>query len=201
MLEVTPPTGVKGFFRGKPSKLWGVGDPGLLEHKLLGIISARQTDPDLELKSSQLLKQLVSLEDIVFVSGWHSPLEEEALRILLEQEARLVLCVAKSLDRFVPSTELGRRITDGKALILTHCSPRAKRITRNASLRRNELIVELTKALLVVSAPEGSASWSLARSALRRRKPVLTLEHPNNKELLADGALRATLDNFQTTLR
>jgi len=200
-LEVTPPTGVEAFFRGKPSKLWGVGDPAILNYRLLGIISARQVDSDLALETSRLLKQLVSLEDAAFVSGWYSPLEEEALRILLAQEATVVLCVAKSLDRFIPSMGVESRVTDGKALLLTHCSTKAKRITRNASMRRNELIVELVKALLVLSAPEGSASLSLAKSALRRGKFVLNPEHPMNKELLASGALPATLDNLQTALR
>jgi predicted Rossmann fold nucleotide-binding protein DprA/Smf involved in DNA uptake len=201
ILEVTPPTGVEAFLRGKPSKLWGVGDPAILNYRLLGIISARQVDSDLALETARLLKQLVSLEDAAFVSGWHSPLEEEALRILLAQEATVVLCVAKSLDRFIPSMGVESRVTDGKALLLTHCSTKAKRITRNASMRRNELIVELVKALLVLSAPEGSASLSLAKSALRRGKFVLTPEHPMNKELLASGALPATLDNLQTALR
>jgi len=54
-------------------------------------------------------------------------------------------------------------------------------------MRRNELIVELAKALLVLSAPEGSGSLNLAKSALVRRKLVLTPEHPMNKELLANG--------------
>jgi predicted Rossmann fold nucleotide-binding protein DprA/Smf involved in DNA uptake len=199
--EVTLPATGDEFFRGKRSKFRGVGNPALLNHKLLGIVSARQTDPDLALKAAQLLAQLASLKDVAFVSGWHSPLEEEALQILLAQEASVVLCVAKSLDRFVPSNPIATRVTAGKALILTHCSPRAKRISRNASLRRNELIVELAKALLVVSAPEGSASLNLAQSALRCGKFVLTLEHPFNQELLASGALSATLDNLQTALR
>jgi DNA processing protein len=201
ILEVTPPRGVEAFFGTKPPRLWGVGDPALLNYPLLGIISARQADPDLALKSSQLLKQLASLSNVAFVSGWHSPLEEEALRILLAQEATIVLCVAKSLDRFIPSMGVESRVTDGKALLLTHCSTKAKRITRNASMRRNELIVELAKSLLVLAAPEGSASLNLAKSVLRRGKVVVTPEHPMNKELLASGALPATLDNLQPALR
>jgi len=187
ILEVTPPTGVEAFFRGKPPKLWGVGNPVILNYRLLGIISARQVDSDLALETSRLVKQLASLEGVAFVSGWHSPLEEESLRILLAQEATIVLCASKSLDRFVPSIGVESRVTDGKALLLTHCSTKAKRITRNASMRRNELIVELAKALLVLSAPEGSGSLNLAKSALVRRKLVLTPEHPMNKELLANG--------------
>jgi predicted Rossmann fold nucleotide-binding protein DprA/Smf involved in DNA uptake len=199
--EVTLPTGIEAFCGSKPPRLWGVGDPALLNHPLLGIISARQVDSELAAKTSQLLKQLVSLKNVAFVSGWHSPLEEEALRILLTHEAIIVLCVAKSLDRFIPSIGVESRVTDGKALLITHCSTKAKRITRNSSLRRNELIVELAKILLVLAAPEGSASLSLAKSALRRGKVVVTPEHPMNKELLASGASPATLDNLQTALR
>jgi predicted Rossmann fold nucleotide-binding protein DprA/Smf involved in DNA uptake len=172
-----------------------------LTGKLLGIISARQIDPDLALKSSQLLKQLESLKEVAFIGGWHSPLEAEALRIILAQAAPIVFCISKSLSRFVPPIEFENRVSKAQWLLLTHCSPKAKRISRDASLRRNQLVVGLSVALLVLSAPEGSASLKLARSALRQGKPVVTPEHRMNKELLASGALPAVLENIQTALR
>jgi predicted Rossmann fold nucleotide-binding protein DprA/Smf involved in DNA uptake len=89
----------------------------------------------------------------------------------------------------------------GQALLLTHCSPKAKRITRDASMRRNQLVVELAKALLILSAPEGSASLNLARSALRQGKTVHTLEHRLNKDLLIAGAVPATLDTIKEALQ
>src|SRR3990172_11591152 len=134
--EIRAPTGLEPFFHGKPPKLWSVGDPAILNRRLLGIISARQIDSDLALKSSQLLKQLASLKEVSFISGWHSPLEEEALNILLAQGAPIVFCVPKSLNRFVPSAGVKDQVSQGQALLLTHCSPRAKRISRDASLRR-----------------------------------------------------------------
>ena len=135
------------------------------------------------------------------MGGWHSPLEDEALRVLLAHEASIIFCVSKSLDRFIPSLEVESRVSQGTALLLTHCSPKAKRITRDASMRRNELVVELAKAVLVLSAPEGSASLKLARSALARGKPVHTLEHRLNKDLLIAGAVPATLDTIKEALR
>jgi predicted Rossmann fold nucleotide-binding protein DprA/Smf involved in DNA uptake len=68
-------------------------------------------------------------------------------------------------------------------------------------MRRNELVVQLAKALLVLSAPEGSASLSLAKSALRHGKTVHILEHPLNRELLTAGATPATLDTIGEALR
>ena len=72
---------------------------------------------------------------------------------------------------------------------------------RDASMRRNELVVQLAKALLVLSAPEGSASLNLARSALRQGKSVHTLEHRLNKDLLLAGAVPATPDTIKEALR
>jgi predicted Rossmann fold nucleotide-binding protein DprA/Smf involved in DNA uptake len=199
--EIKAPSNLKSFFHGKPPTLWCRGDLTILNHTLLGITSARQIDSDLALQSSRLLKQLAFIKDVSFVGGWHSPLEEEALRVLLAQEASLVSCVSKGLERFIPSIEVGSRVSQGQALLLTHCSPKAKRITRDASMRRNQLVVELAKAVLVLSAPEGSASLKLATSALRNGKPVHTLEHRLNKDLLIAGAVPATPDTIKEALR
>ena len=199
--EIRAPSNLKSFFHGKPPSLWCRGDLTILNHTLLGIISARQIDSDLASESSQLLKQLVFMKDVSFVGGWHSPLEEDALRVLLAQEASIIFCVSKGLDRFIPSIEVASRVSQGQALLLTHCSPKAKRITRGASMRRNQLVVELAKAILILSAPEGSASLNLARSALRQGKTVHTLEHRLNKDLLIAGAVPATLDTIKEALR
>jgi predicted Rossmann fold nucleotide-binding protein DprA/Smf involved in DNA uptake len=200
VLEINSPERLSRFFRGRKPKLWSVGDPSILSRRLLGIISARQTDSDLALKSSQLLKELPSLKEVAFVGGWHAPLEEEALRILVNQGAQVVFCVSKSLNRFDPPAELARRVENRGALLLTHCSAKAKRISREASIRRNELVIGLATAVLILSAPTGSASLKLAKSALSFGKPVLTPEHRVNDELLKCRALPATLDNIQAAL-
>ncbi len=199
ILEIRPPTTLQSFFC-KPPRLWSFGEQTLLENKLIGVISARQIDSDLALKSSQLLKQLTSLQEVSFIGGWHSPLEEEALRVLSADLARIVVCVSKSLRRFVPSAPLENGIADHRALLLSHCSPKAKRISREASLRRNELVAGLALALLVLSGPEGTASFKLSKLALERGKTVLTLEHRMNEKLLASGGLPATLESVRTTL-
>ena len=199
--EIRPPANLKSFFGGKVETLWSLGDSSILSRRLLGIVSARQTDSDLALKSSQLLKQLALPKQAAFIGGWHSPLEKEALKVVLAAAVPLVFCIPKALDRFVMSVDMENRVNDRQVLLLTHCSPKAKRITRNASIRRNQMVADLAGALLVLSAPAGSSSLSLAKLALRHGKPVLTPEHRMNQELLAYSALPATLDNIRTALR
>jgi predicted Rossmann fold nucleotide-binding protein DprA/Smf involved in DNA uptake len=198
--EIKPPISLSSFFDGRPSKLWCSGEQAILNRRLLGVISARQIDADLALKSSAILKQLSTLNEVAFIGGWHSPLEEEALHILSSQRASIVFCVSKSLHRFVPSAALESQVSRGEALLLTHCSPKAKRISRDASIRRNQLVTCLATALLVLSAPAGSSSLNLAKATLRQGKPVFTPEHRMNKELLANSALSATFDNIRAAL-
>jgi DNA processing protein len=184
----------------KPPKLWCVGDQSILQKNLLGIISARRFDSDLSWKSVQLLQQLGSLENLAFVSGWHSPLEKEAFRVVIRLPASLIICVAKSLQRFAPSEEIKIRLNEGRSLLLTHCSPKAKRISREASLRRNQLVMGLAKALLVLSAPDESSSLALAKAALRKGTPVLTPEHPLNRGLLELAATPATFESIRSAV-
>jgi predicted Rossmann fold nucleotide-binding protein DprA/Smf involved in DNA uptake len=200
IFEMRVPADLAQSFGGKAPKLWSAGDPAILSRRLLGIISARQIDSDLALKSAQLLKELALLNGLAFIGGWHSPLEEEALRFVLAHDAALVFCLSKSLDRFKPSGEIQSRLSEGNALLLTHCSPRAKRISREASMRRNQLVAGLASVLMVLSAPAGSNSLNLAKSALRHGKRVYAPDHPMNKELLACGGLPATSDSIRAAL-
>ena len=194
------PAGLDQFFEIIPSKLWCIGEPQILNGELLGIISSRSIPPDLALKIAELLKQFTSLEG-TFISGWHSPLEEEALNILLSKQARIIICLAKSLEKFTPSPGIRMLIDQGRALLLTHCSPKARRISRGASLRRNLLVAGAAKVVLSLSAPEGSASFRLARLALNLGRPVFTPMHHINESLLACGAMPATKENIERVLQ
>jgi len=194
------PKGLNPFLDKQSSRLWYKGKCSILNGKLVGIVSARRIEPDLALKASEVVRELATLE-VGFISGWHSPLEEEALRILITRSARVIFCTAKSLDRFNPSPEVKDLVSQGRALLLTHCSPKAKRISRDASLRRNQLVVGLADGLVVLSAPEGSASFKLARLAVSLRKPVFAPPHPINARLLASGVVPATSESILKVLQ
>jgi predicted Rossmann fold nucleotide-binding protein DprA/Smf involved in DNA uptake len=200
VFEISPLGNLAGFFRGNRPRLWGIGNAEILRRPLLALISSQQMERDLELMSLQLTQRLATSKNMTFISGWHSQLEQACLRMLLAEQASLVFCTAKALDRFKPSAELRHRVAQNKALLLTHCTPSAKRISRGASIRRNELVIGLAAALLVLSAPEGSASLNLARAALDAQKPVFTVDHPMNRKLLACGGSDATPERICAAL-
>jgi len=189
------PVELGNYFAARSPKLWCIGDQTILKKELLGVVSARMSDPDLAMKASTLLSDSGASEG-AFISGWHSPLEKEALHVLLTQPAKIVFCTAKSLTSISPSPEIKDLIARGGALLLTHCGPKAKRISRDASLRRNELVLGLSRTLLVLSAPEDSSSFKLAVRALGTGRRVFVIEHPMNRDLLNSGALPASVETL-----
>ena len=86
VFEISTPGDLAGFFRGKRPQLWGVGNCEILTRPLLGIVSARQINHDLAIKSDELMKQLAILRQVAFISGWHSQLEKQSLRLLLSHK-------------------------------------------------------------------------------------------------------------------
>lgn len=199
--KIVIPARVDLLAKGQARALWAVGNGQILRRPLLALISARQIERDLAATSLLLIQQLAASKNIGFISGWHSQLEQECLRIVLTKQASLVFCTSKALDRFKPSAELKDLVAQNKALLLSHCTPNAKRISRGASIRRNELVIELAAVLLVLSAPEGSESLNLARAALDAGKPVFTIDHHMNRKLLDCSASVASFDSISAALR
>jgi predicted Rossmann fold nucleotide-binding protein DprA/Smf involved in DNA uptake len=197
---VEVPQRVAPFFGRKPARLWHLGNPSLLNRPLVGIVSARGTESNLNPITAELLGRLAGLQ-ATFIGGWHSALERESLRILLGQMPQIIICLAKSVNRFAFFQELKTLLNQDRVLLLTHCSPSAKRISRDAALRRNQLVAGLAQVLLVLTAPEGSATFKLARSAIEMRKAIFAVENPSNETLLASGALPATLTGIREALK
>jgi predicted Rossmann fold nucleotide-binding protein DprA/Smf involved in DNA uptake len=194
------PEQVMPLFGRKPSTLWYLGNTSLLKQPLVGIMSARAGASDLKVRIAELLTQLAGLKAI-FIGGWHSPLEKKSLKILLRESAPTIICLAKSVNRFGFFQELKTLLRQDRLLLLTHCSPNAKRISRNASIRRNHLVAGLANVLLVLAAPERSATFKLALAVIQLGKPVFAPKHPVNENLLASGALPATFETIQKDLR
>ncbi|HWP60189.1 MAG TPA: DNA-processing protein DprA [Candidatus Acidoferrales bacterium] len=188
------------FFGRKPSRLWSLGSASLLHKPLLAILSARAGDSKLDPNTVDLIREL-GRSQLTFIGGWHSRLEKESFKLLLSAAPPTVICLAKSVGRFGFVPELQALMSRDRLLLLTHCTPNAKRISRDASVRRNRLVAGLAQALLVLSAPEGGETFKLARLAIGLGKPVFAPGAPLNEALLACGALAANEGAIREALK
>ena len=100
------------------------------------------------------------------ISGFHSPVEKECLRILLRGQQPIIICPARALPKRV-SAEWKKPLADGRLLILscftaTHRSP-----TKQLAARRNELVAALADQVFVAYAtPGGRLEASLRQNPL-----------------------------------
>jgi predicted Rossmann fold nucleotide-binding protein DprA/Smf involved in DNA uptake len=88
------------------------------------------------------------------ISGFHSPVEKECLRILLRGEPPIIICPARGLPKRIPP-DWKKPLADGRLLILSIFPQTESRITADLAARRNELVAALADPVFVAYATPG----------------------------------------------
>ena len=91
------------------------------------------------------------------ISGFHSPVEQECLRILLRGKQPIIICPARALPQRIPA-EWQPPLADGRLLILSGFAAAEKRVTSELAIRRNALVAALAdEAWFAHIAPGGQS--------------------------------------------
>lgn len=153
----------------------------------LGLASSVRCPGEVILRTYDLA---IALRDaqVPVIGGFHAPMEQEALRLLLRGRQPVILCPARSLEGMRIRPELRRPLAEGRLLLLSPLPAGVRRATQEGAGYRNRVVAALADALLVVHAQPGSKTESLAREALAWGKPVYTLNLPANRRLRDLGA-------------
>ena len=96
------------------------------------------------------------------ISGFHSPVEKECLRILLRGTQPIILCPARSLPKRVP-VEWQWSLADGRLLLLSCFTPEESRPTAELATRRNELVATLADEIWFAHITAGGQMERLAK--------------------------------------
>jgi len=109
------------------------------------------------------------------ISGFHSPVEQECLRILLRGTPPIILCPARALPRRIP-TEWQTPLADGRLLILSGFTAAEKRVTSELATRRNALVAALADEVCFAHITPGGQSERLTNRLAEWRVPFITLD-------------------------
>jgi len=74
-----------------------VGNQGILQPKKLALFCSRKCPGNLILKAYDLARSLRE-EGTTVISGFHTPVEKECLRILLRGAQPIIICPARSIE-------------------------------------------------------------------------------------------------------
>jgi predicted Rossmann fold nucleotide-binding protein DprA/Smf involved in DNA uptake len=169
------------------SDLKSIGDSNMLEGKKLALFCSKKCPGNLILKTFDLIQALRDA-GITVISGFHTLMEKEALRILMRGKQPIILCPARSLENWRIPAEYKKLIEQGRLLIISPFENKQSRITAKNSEIRNELVAYLADAILIAHASPRSKTFSMSAKAIGQRKPVYTIDDPNNANLISLGA-------------
>ena len=164
-----------------------LGDPGILEGRLIGFFCSVRCPGDAILKTFDLARALRDA-DVTVVGGFQSPMEREFLDLLLRGSARVVVCPARGIGRMRVPREWKDPLKDGRLIILSFFDDCVRRPTATTSMERNERVAALVDTILIAHAEVGGKTEALCSEALARGKSVFALASEDNAHVIELGA-------------
>lgn len=163
-----------------------LGSPALLVDRPIAIVGSRQCPGALLLSAADWADAWASggEQRPVLAGGFQTPVEAEVLRRVIRGTAKAVRLPARSLPRRLPPPER-MAFAAGR---LAYASPfRATRPSAALAVRRNVLLLRLSRAAIVLHAAPSSRTLAWAADAAAMGLPLYTLDHPANEPLFDLG--------------
>lgn len=156
-----------------PMSITALGNFDILKNKPLAVFSSSKCPAKIILQTHDLMKKIREAGTTV-ISGFHSPLEQECLNILLKGKQPIIYCPARSIEGIRIKPELKKPLEDGRWLVLSPFTEKEKRISAERALERNRFIAALADSIFIPYAAPKSKTESLAREAAEWGKPLYT---------------------------
>jgi hypothetical protein len=102
------------------------------------------------------------------ISGFHSPIEKECLRILLRGTSPVIICPARNLPTRISADWL-THIAAGRMLILSTFAANESRITAELAARRNDYVAMLADEVWFSHVADGGKLQGILKNRLSRR--------------------------------
>ena len=176
----------------KPS-IQTIGDASILNRPKIALFCSVKCPGKLILETYDLAKRFRN-EGTLVISGFHSPMEQECLRILLRSQHPVIWCLARGMYRRLPMAPVDCRpaVEGGRLVIVSPFPEKVSHVTAKTATIRNRLVADMADAVVVAHATSGGKMDTLCRETLAAGKPLYTFDHPANQDLLSAGAESVT---------
>lgn len=156
-----------------PSRLWAIGNPGILAERKVALFCSVRCPGDAILGAYDTARKLRD-QGVTVVSGFHSPVEKECLRILLRGKQPTIICLARAMEKIRIPADWRGALDTGRLLLLSPFEKRPRRPTVESSRQRNELVAALSDETFIIHAEPGGSieriSELIERWSIPRRK-------------------------------
>jgi len=178
------------------------GDKAVLDHPKIALFCSVKCPGKLILDTYDLAKRFRD-DGVTVISGFHSPMEQECLRIFLRSPHPVIWCLARGSYRQIPSKPVDCRpaVAEGRLVMVTPFPETERHITAKTATIRNRLVADMASAVVVAHAAPGSKMETLSREILASGKPLYTFDHPANATLMENGARDIGKSKIATTVQ
>ncbi len=199
-LQTTPPddpaypTALKTCtaFKSVPS-LNAIGNMGLLSQNSIALFCSVQCPNDLILKTYDLVQALRD-RGITIISGFHTPIEQDCLKILRRGTQAMIHCPARSLHKIRLSPEQKQAIGENRLLLISPFSASYPRVTAELAEKRNEAIGAIAHTIFIAYAAPNSKTLAFAQRLMAAGKCVVTFDSSSNPLLQEQGIAGLGMD-------
>ncbi len=147
-----------------------LGKTNLLKTKPIALFCSVKCPGDKILQTyDQCLKWRKEGQSVI--SGFHSPMEKECLRILLNGTQPIIISPARGIWKRIPR-EWKPHIDYGRMLIVSEFPPSIIRMTSQNAIKRNQFIIELADKVYVAYAEPGGKMEALTIKYENSQKEV-----------------------------
>jgi predicted Rossmann fold nucleotide-binding protein DprA/Smf involved in DNA uptake len=192
----TYPIGLKTCtaFRTPPT-LYAIGNLNLLTQQPIGFFCSVKCPGDLILKTYDLAQALRDA-NIPVISGFHSPVEQDCLTILLRGTQPIIHCPARSLHTLRLSAAQQQAMTENRLLLLSPFSASYTRATSQLAEKRNHMIGAIAPLTFISYAAPNSHTLAFAQYLIQTKRTVKTFNDPINSTLHEQGIVGLDLDSI-----
>lgn len=156
-----------------PPVLYAIGNAQILTGRRTALFCSTKCPGDAILAATDTARQ-VRDSGVTVISGFHSPVEKECLRILLKGRQPIIICPARAIESMRIPTAWRPGLNDGRLLVLSQFNQSPRRPTAESARQRNELVAALADDALVIHATPGGETARIP--ALLKQWKVLNHE-------------------------
>ena len=175
-----------GVLEGSYLRIWAIGNLDILKTRLIGFFCSTKCPGSVIVQIYDLARALRD-SGISVISGFHAPMEQECLDLLLRGTRPVVICPAHNIERMRLPTAWQTPIAEGHLLILSPFSVSHRRPTADLAEQRNLFVSALATTVVIAHASRGSKIDRLSAEIVASGKQVYTLDLPENASLMQHG--------------
>ena len=119
-----------------------LGNKDLLKMRKVGFLASRKISTLSILPTLDWAMQVCKQKDIAIVSGFHSKMERDVLKILLQGECGIIVVLARGMYRKLPK-QYEKAISQNRLLIISYEKESVTRVSEATAHKRNNHVREI----------------------------------------------------------